>query len=54
MSGYSNLFGQAAEHHMDGSITNTFAKMAGHDVGPAASVEQTASIDPGFDIPTNG
>ena len=55
MPSYVDHFGQAAHHHADGTITDTFARMAGHDVGPAAKADATITADLGIDFnPNNG
>ena len=55
MPNYVDHFGQAAHHHADGTITDTFARMAGHDVGPAAKADATITADLGIDFnPNNG
>lgn len=46
---YEKFMGAAEQHHANGDITAAFTRMAGKDLGLAASAEQVVSIDAGFD-----
>ncbi len=44
-------FGQCVEHHVDGSITSTFAKYSANEADPGMTCSVDASIDLGLPKP---